>query len=796
MIRRVRLPTLHSAIVCGLAATLCLSWGGFNQAKAAPASYWFRIYVPDNLVPGQIGSAAFRLGHDEVLVFAAPLPIRQSALRQITGLPGASVEHLPDATVLRIPLPAHQTLDTTAETATIDIAPGSLAHFGSIDPSFVHGRITFPVIAAGPVVSLSDEQNGRTLLIGTVTGPAALDRQLSGPGYGTVPASRGVVIIAKSDELSLVMNPAGFTLTAPSRLPVGSPPVPAPQVVTPRTPGGLNLSQAGIIALRRRMQSDRRLLVNAPPLNRRSAALRLARVLLALDLAPEARGVLSDLVRSDPTALDDPQRLKLLAVADILADRSGVAAALWPAVSDKTVEAKLWRGLGDAESGKMADAAKNLANVVSSLVALPPLIRVRMVPLAAETLIAEGQDSAAQILLDDQPHAPYLALARAEILAAKHPHAALAGYIALLRSPDPRTAGIAHTRAILMRYRLHEIDARAAATRLSAAIYEWRGARHELNTRLTIARLRAKAGDWPSALMGLIRAEQIFPDRRPQIDKVRTALFHRMIASGALDHMPPLAAVAVIQNNTDLVPSGAPGVPILKLLSRHLIALDLPDPAMSIMQQLIARAPTSASRARLGFGLARIDLGAGHLNQALAALKQTDAAGLGAGLTASRALVADEIAARQGRPSGLASLLSSPDRKTLVVAARLAFRRNDWPAAEKAFGNLATIAVPAAGRLNSRQARIVAQWATAALRAGDEPEVALLRRRYATRLPAGSTSALFDTITALPMGSHPSLSTALKQIASIERINAAIAPSRPDAAAATSNRDRSMHRTQ
>ncbi|MCF3945687.1 hypothetical protein L2A60_03175 [Acidiphilium iwatense] len=753
---------------------------GFAHARTVQP-VWFRILLPADQSPATIGRAAFRLGPDAVLVFAAKLPVGRSALRQAAKSPDAEVIHLPDATVLRLPLARGQRIGIEAGKRSFRILIDASARTALIAPSISHGQIGLPATAAGPTIVLANPRTGTPILVGTVTDRGALRRRLQGPGYAVIPAWRGVVVAAASDELRLVRGQAGFVLRAAASappLPIGTPPVPASLLDSvPAATGGLGLPRATVVALRRRMESAQRRLAAAPPLDRLAAALRLARILLALGLGPEAHGVLTDLLRHDPAAIDDPHRRALLAVADVLSFRPVAALAAWPKDQPTIDRTDLWRGLAEAERGKTNRAARLLSRAVSRLLDQPPLPRAQIAPLAAEALVAGGRLAAAQSLFAALPHERRLALARAEALqAAQHPRAALAAFDVLIHGPDQRTAGIARSRSILLRYRLHQIGAHDAAASLARHIYDWRGTRHELDMRIALARLRAKAAEWPRALMGLRRAERLFPAGRSRIQHVRRALFGELVTTGALDRLEPLAAIAVIQNDTGLIPQGSAGSAILRILSRHLVALDLPDTAAPVMRQLIARASGDANRARLGLALARIEIDAGHLKQAQTALDSTNASDIDPKLVAARRLVADEIAARQGGSASLAFLVKSGNPRALALSARIAAARHDWKAAQAALRRLAAIEIPPAGPLDTHTSRIVTQWASAASQAGDARTLARLRAAYQSRLPPGRDAALFDTITAPPLVRGIALSAALHQIAAIERAGAALAP--------------------
>lgn len=769
--RRRRLD--RGAWAC-IVSALALMSGIAHAGTGSAPDYWFRILVPDNLVPAQIGRAVFREGRDEILVLAARLPVRQYALRQLTGLTGASVQHLPDATVLRIPVPSGQVLIASAAPASFHVRLSTNGLAKTIGLSFDRGKIHFRTSMAGPVVAMTDGLTGRPLLVGTVTGPVSISRPMSGPGYRFLPATRGLAAEASTDELALHGEPGGFVLESMlpgGELPVGHPPITPPLTAASYMPDGLDLPRDGRRELRKRLQAARLAVAAAPPLDRRDVTLNLARVMLALGMGNEARGALDDLDAADPSVTHDPQWAVLHEVANIVAWDPAANRGVWPKWQNNPPERRLWRGLADVEAGKWTAAAGRLDKQIPLLAALPPVLRGLFVPRAAEALIAGGKPAAAQALFKFLPQQHSLDLARAELQEAQgHEHAALAAYQALFGSRNNRTAGIARTRAIMLRYKLHQIDAKTAASDLARYIDEWRGARHELAVRLDLARLQATEGAWPDAMTGLNRARELFPGEATKIDVVRHALFDRLTGSGALDNMSPLAVTALIENNTDLVPPGSAGVPILKTLSRQLLALGLTDPAAGILKQLISSTTDPGSRARLGLDLARLELRAGDSKKAGQALDETDEPDLAPALRAARAALSSQVAIEDGKPAAPDAIAQQQDPQDLAHLARLAAQGSDWKTAIHALQRLVALQVPAQGSLDASQTRLVTQLATAASKAKDSNLTATLRQTYLDRLPKGPQEALFDTITATPLGPDSSLAQALHQITAIETL--------------------------
>ncbi|MGA7964345.1 MAG: hypothetical protein WCB49_00315, partial [Gammaproteobacteria bacterium] len=399
-------------------------------------------------------------------------------------------------------------------------------------------------------------------------------------------------------------------------------------------------------------------------------------------------------------------------------------------------------------------------------------IRLSMAPLGAESLVAGGKINAASTLFDLLQHGSGLILAKAEFDEAKgHYQTALSLYRKLFDSRDNRIAGVAQIRAIILRYKLHEIDAKIAAEDMSRHIYDWRGERNELAARLSLAQLQAAYGAWPEAMTGLKQAGVLFPNQKVQIDKIRQKMFDKMANSKILGKMSPLAAAALIENNTDLVPSGSAGVPILKILSSKLLDLGLINPAAKIFRSLIDRANNSEIRARLGLDLARIELRSGTLKDAEDALESTESSGISPNLQARRLAMATEISLEYGHIKPIHAVSKNMNAKNLKKLIEISDKNGDFGAEEKELNKLISITIPKSGYLNKSQAKIILQLAIVENKQINKNDIGQLRAVYLRRMPAGAQEALFDDITEKTLRSHSNLTQALHQINTIEDIS-------------------------
>nr|WP_214006292.1 hypothetical protein [Acidocella sp. C78] len=140
---------------------------------------------------------------------AGSFPIKAYALKKITGNQKAAVIHLQNSTVLKIPTPAGQSLSTQAGKQLNPCQPDPIGAPKQRQDFFRQGLYKPRCTDAGPIVTMADPQTGRPLLIGTVTGTTALSDAPSGPGYRFLPTSRGIAVIASSDEVALSRQLAG-----------------------------------------------------------------------------------------------------------------------------------------------------------------------------------------------------------------------------------------------------------------------------------------------------------------------------------------------------------------------------------------------------------------------------------------------------------------------------------------------------------------------------------------------------------------------------------------------------------
>ncbi len=705
-----------------------------------------------------VGVAAFRRGNVALIVIDQPLQIDITPLRKDPVFGSASVQTLPAATVIRVRLDAGMALSMSKTAHAWRIAAAAVApKLRPIPAVLMDNRLALSAAAPGTVVTIADPDTGTTLLVGTQLqdGQGVPARRRS-TQFALLPTWQGVAVEAIADTLALRATQLGFVLSGGAEGLDLSPTPDAADLLAhadgltrqfdfPSLPAETLLQR-----LRRQVTED----ATTRPLARGPKRQAVARTMIALGLGAEAQAVLQLAVVDDPQAAASPTTAALASIAALLAHRPEDATGLTDPRLSGADDMALWRGVRRAElDNDPASAAAIALATLPLLLSYPAGMRDRILPLVAETLVAGGEIATAVALLDARKDDARLDTARGMLQEARGDSAgALATYDRLAQSRDQSVHARAAVHAVELRLASGGIDAKHAADQMDALLYAWRGDPQERLVREHLAALRARTGEWRTALGLLRETEAVFPDDAAAIHGELTDMFTAVLRGDAADTLAPLELVALVEENADLLPGGADGDALQAKLADRLLALDLPKRAGPVLEKLMLAAPTAVGRAGFGARLAALRL------------REDDAAGAIAALSASQKIGAESaggISSSGARwwGGGWRSLGrrrcgvdGAEDVKNSVAAdearATILERANNWPAAEKALTDYAAKSVPSEGKLDDGQRRTLLRLATAAARAGDDARLSELRQRDTTRMATGALADMFRLLTA------------------------------------------------
>lgn len=708
-------------------------------------------------------AAAFRRGNAGVVVFDEPRPIDLAAVHDDPAFGAATVQVLPHATVLLIPLPPDKSLALTKSpqawrVGIVDaMVPGQ-----PIALQVANDTATLPLDGAGDVVTIADPETGTSLLVGTQHLPGqavpALHRT---PDFNLLPTWQGIAIDPLSDALVVRASPSGLALSGGrAGLATSSS---TPELRAQAEASGLtrrfDLRALAPEVLLQRLTAQVDAAATAPPLARGGPRRQAAVTMLALGMGPEAEAMLQLAAADDPAGAAAPDAVGLMAVAALLAGRPTEADGITDPRLTGSDEVTLWRAVRDAmRTPGSAQAASGFVATLPLIDIYPVALRQRLLPLAFETIIEGGQVMDAARLLSSHADDPGLALARAMLRATNgDTDGALAAYEALAAGADRRSHAIAAVRAVELRLAAGRINTEQAADALDRLLYAWRGGKRELALRERVAELRQRSGAWRTALALLRETADLFPDDKDGIQTRMKETFAALLRDNALEHMPPLELVAMIEENTDLLPGGTAGEALDERLADRLVTLDLPQKAAPVLEKLMQAAPSPVGRAGFGTRLAAVRLREDDPKGALATLAASDSPDLPAPMAESRALLQASARARSGDPAGAVAGLAALDTAATEAArATILEQAKDWPGAERALHDYVARMIPEAdilapAPLTEEQQRMLVRYATAAAQAGDDTALGDLRTRFGPRMPRGAFGDMFRLLTAAPV---------------------------------------------
>lgn len=286
--------------------------------------------------PG-VGAAAFRRGASAVLVFDERRPLDMAAMRGDPAFASGTIQLLPAATVLRVPLPPQEELRLTRTergwtVTTTARANGAAPMLRPIRPEPAGGLVRLLADDAGQVVSLPDPDTGGVLLVGTQRQPGqgvAVAR--TAPEYAMLPTWQGVVVEPVSDRLALHPASNGFVLNLGAG---GQMALAAAANVAVSVADAHHFSRRYDFpalpadGLRWRLESAIDTAAVAGVQGRASARVAVAQAMLALGMGVEAQSVLALAAADDGRIADDPGEIGLAAIAAMLAGRPDEASGI------------------------------------------------------------------------------------------------------------------------------------------------------------------------------------------------------------------------------------------------------------------------------------------------------------------------------------------------------------------------------------------------------------------------------------------------------------------------------------
>ncbi|MEA2886829.1 MAG: hypothetical protein QOD11_1189 [Bradyrhizobium sp.] len=559
------------------------------------------------------------------------------------------------------------------------------------DPA--RANVTVPIAKPGLMHRLVDPDAGDALLVITAGPPGrGFVRRQDFVEFSLLESIHGVVIQPNSDDVTAEIATDKITLSRPGGLTLSSAEVGAERAATGVRP------IFDVNEWRRNQQEDfiKRLDVlvtasaSAVAESRAPARLDLARFYMAREMYPEAKGVLDLTLGESKPGQEDFSALIMQSVASTLMGRpeQGLKDLASPAIGTN-YDSQLWKALALARQGKWADAREKFKNVEFAITSLPVELQRAVITEAMRASIEVKDYSGAAsrgndldvigIPTDLKPQVAVLRGRLAEALGREKD--ALKEYKAAARSADRASAMEARLLEIALRQKRDEIGQEDSLRDLETLSMTWRGDGLEVKALSMMARIYSEIGRYGPSLAAARTATKLQPNsdisRAAQDDAA--ALFAQLFLSPKGDDLPPVDALALFYEYSELTPIGRRGDEMIRRLADRLVAVDLLDQAGELLQYQVDHRLEGAARAQVAARLAMVYLMNRKPDRAIAALRTTRIADLAGELRQQRLLLEARAQSDIGRRDlGLDIISNISGREAIRLRSDIFWAARRW----------------------------------------------------------------------------------------------------------------------
>jgi tetratricopeptide (TPR) repeat protein len=559
------------------------------------------------------------------------------------------------------------------------------------DPA--RANVTVPIARPSAMHRMIDPDAGDALMVVTAPPPGrGFMRRQDFVEFSLLESIHGAVIQPNSDDVTAEIASDKITLSRPGGLTLSPADVGAERAATAVRP------IFDVNEWRRNQQEDfvKRLdgLVTASASalgeQRTPARLDLAQFYMSRAMYPEAKGVLDLALGEAKPGQEDLSALIVHSVASTLMGRpeQGLKDLASPAIG-ANYDSQLWKALALARQGKWPEARERLKNAESAVTSLPlELQRVVITEAMRASIEVKDYSGAASrsndldvigIPPDLKPQVSVLRGRLAEALGREKD--ALAEYKAAAQSAHRPSAMEARLLDIALRQKRDEITQESALRDLETLSVTWRGDGLEVKALAMMARIYSDSGRYGESLSAARTATKLQPNsdisRAAQDDSA--ALFAQLFLSPKGDDLPPVDALALFYEHSELTPIGRRGDEMIRRLADRLVAVDLLDQASELLQYQVDHRLEGAARAQVAARLAMVYLMNRKPDRAIGALRTTRIADLAGELRQQRLLLEARAQSDIGRRDlGLDIISNIAGREAIRLRSDIYWAARRW----------------------------------------------------------------------------------------------------------------------
>jgi hypothetical protein len=625
------------------------------------------------------------------------------------------------------------------------------------------------------ILSIKDPAIGDTLSVATALGPiTGVQSQRNFVDVNALPSAHGLafeinsdgVLFEQQDNKIIIRTDEGLSLTpsirpthlAKNNRALSSVPLPARTA----TPGFIDFGGWAAPDPEKNFNAnyDAQMRLVAAEETDPQARIGIARFLVANNLGAEALGMLALAQRLDPLLVQDAQFRAVRGAANVLMHRIKDARADFAAQTlNRDPSAALWRGYLAAQMEDWGVARREFDSGREAFYLFTPKWQVKFRNAYAQSALKLNDLGAAKRQLDEALSLESDTETRlnTRLLRAAFAEASGDRQAAIRHYEKVAEAGYEplEAQALFQKTRLQvltgEIKPTVATDILENLRYRWRGDNTELEEVLALGKMYSEMGDYGHALKAMNTAVLRFPDspvtRRISADMHK--IFNDLFLHGGADDMDPVQALALFYQFIDMVPIGAEGDRMLRLLADRLIDFDLLPQATELLQhQVDNRIRSSRARAQIAAKLALVYLMDRKPEKALIAIRTTRQVRLPKALNEQRRMIEARALVALGKTEHALELIDTDrTRESALLRADIAWQSKNWHEAAPLMLEVVQRYVPPMESLSDADANLILRTAIALSLNKNRKELAQLRKDYAAAMEQSKEKDTFEVVT-------------------------------------------------
>ncbi len=655
--------------------------------------------------------------------------------------------------------------------------------------------VTIAYKEPGRVHWLTDPELGDRLAVVTAYGPSrSVIKPQKFVEFMALATAHGVVVKPHTDDLAvrirvdeiMITRSEGLTLSAGSahQYKPGRKSLDRGMKVQHGFIDFQKWQQGGIARFASRAGELERAIAGAEKAKRNGLRLELARLYMSHQLAPEALGIIRQIVLSDPGAASDPALNILRGAANALMGRLDEARKdLYVHALANDKHASLWRGILELRNKNWKEALSQFKDSLHVLHNYPFDIQARFRLLAAKAAIevrdlartADELDALPRINLTDAMNAQSELLRGRYLDAIGRVDDAVESYTRAISSEIETVAAEAELKKISLLLRSGRIKPDDAIKVLERLSVVWRGDEIELGTLRQLAKLYVAKGKYRHAFDIMKNAVLAFPKDRLALliqDEMKE-VFGDLFLHGKGNRMAPVAALSLYYDYRELTPIGRLGDQMIRRLADRLISVDLLDQAAELLDHQVTKRLKGAARALVATRLAMVHLMNRKPALALRAIRHTRQPDLPEEIRQRRDLLEARALGEMGRVEGAIDILNGMKGEQIErLKADALWNAQKWRKAGEQFERILGSRWQDGGVLKEEERFDVLRAAISYSLADDQFALDRLRKKFYPKMIKSPDAESFVVVTKPIKVRGKAFRDLAKEIASVDTLDA------------------------